>query len=84
MPIDAAVVDRQWTRVKSIAEYPLACFVALVVTIKIIDVEGYTCKSADGGLYQHPCVGVMNKQRDAFIKLAKEFGLVGPTSREDI
>ena len=52
--------------------------------LKILDAEGYICTSEAGAKYQHPCVGIANKARDAYLKIAKEFGLVGPASRENI
>ncbi|MCH8852572.1 MAG: P27 family phage terminase small subunit [Planctomycetes bacterium] len=51
--------------------------------LKIIDAEGFYCTSEAGAKYQHPAVGVANKSREAYIRLAKQFGLVGPLSRDD-
>ncbi|MCH8854409.1 MAG: P27 family phage terminase small subunit [Planctomycetes bacterium] len=52
--------------------------------LEIVDREGYICTSEAGAKYQHPCVGIANKARDAFLKIAREFGLVGLPSRENI
>ncbi len=60
------------------------CLSDYEAALKIIDAEGYTCKSESGGLYQHPCVGIANKAREAYLRIAREFGLVGPASRENI
>lgn len=49
--------------------------------LRIIDAEGLTCKSVTGAIYQHPAVGIANKAREGFLKIAKQFGLVGPASR---
>ena len=76
-PLDC---DRDMTAfsmmVRALADYTAA--------LDIVDREGYTCKSESGGLYQHPCVGIANKAREAYLKIAREFGLVGPASRENI
>ena len=52
--------------------------------LDIVDREGYTCTSEAGAKYQHPCVGIANKAREAYLKIAREFGLVGLPSRENI
>lgn len=48
---------------------------------KVVDAEGRTCKSESGALYQNPAVGQMNKARDAYLAIAKRFGLT-PHDRE--
>ena len=80
--IDAGQLDcdRDMTAFSMMAR----CLSDYEAAIKIIDAEGYTCKSESGGLYQHPCVGIANKAREAYLKIARAFGLVGPTSRENI
>ncbi|MCH8968602.1 MAG: P27 family phage terminase small subunit [Planctomycetes bacterium] len=60
------------------------CLSDYEAALKILDAEGYICTSEAGAKYQHPCVGIANKAREAFLKIAREFGLVGPASRENI
>lgn len=47
---------------------------------EVIGAEGYCCSSEAGAKYQHPCVGMSNKSRDAYLKIAKQFGLLRPGS----
>lgn len=51
-----------------------------VAAAQQVAVEGSTCKSPEGGIYQHPAVSIRNKAFERLAKCAQQFGF-SPSSR---